>query len=397
MTVTMLREHGVASTATDRRLAGRARARRRAGTVVDRARPVQRRAVPGRGAGHRRPGDRAATGPTVTTQPGAQLDRCSPRWAPRSRRTPDGLQVTGGRHDRTARRRPRRRRRADPGARRAVRARRRPVAAAPGSRHLRGHETDRLAGARRGARRAVGAEVEQLPDGLVDRARPAARPALLDTYADHRMAHAGRRARAGRRRACAVDDRGASPRRCRTSPSSGPALLGRAGGSRPLSGRRRDSRPTRTTSGSGPAARARAPAPAPGPAHDDAVPGLVVAVDRGRMTVRVEGPDGGPSTSPPCGPASWAGTASSSATGCGIVGDTSGRPDTPRPHRAHRRADDVAAPHRRRHRPDRAGRRRQRRPAGHRHRAGRPASRAPASSTAAWSPPTPAASSRCCA
>jgi ribosome biogenesis GTPase len=30
------------------------------------------------------------------------------------------------------------------------------------------------------------------------------------------------------------------------------------------------------------------------PAHEDAVPGLVIAVDRGRMTVRVEGPDGGP-------------------------------------------------------------------------------------------------------
>jgi ribosome biogenesis GTPase len=28
------------------------------------------------------------------------------------------------------------------------------------------------------------------------------------------------------------------------------------------------------------------------PAHDDAVPGLVIAVDRGRMTVRVEGPEG---------------------------------------------------------------------------------------------------------
>jgi ribosome biogenesis GTPase len=30
------------------------------------------------------------------------------------------------------------------------------------------------------------------------------------------------------------------------------------------------------------------------PAHDQAVPGLVIAVDRGRMTVRVEGPDGAP-------------------------------------------------------------------------------------------------------
>jgi ribosome biogenesis GTPase / thiamine phosphate phosphatase len=30
------------------------------------------------------------------------------------------------------------------------------------------------------------------------------------------------------------------------------------------------------------------------PSHSDAVPGLVVAVDRGRMTVRIEGPDGAP-------------------------------------------------------------------------------------------------------
>jgi ribosome biogenesis GTPase len=30
------------------------------------------------------------------------------------------------------------------------------------------------------------------------------------------------------------------------------------------------------------------------PAHEEAVPGLVIAVDRGRMTVRVEGPDGAP-------------------------------------------------------------------------------------------------------
>jgi ribosome biogenesis GTPase len=30
------------------------------------------------------------------------------------------------------------------------------------------------------------------------------------------------------------------------------------------------------------------------PTHDEAVPGLVIAVDRGRMTVRVEGPDGAP-------------------------------------------------------------------------------------------------------
>jgi ribosome biogenesis GTPase / thiamine phosphate phosphatase len=44
-------------------------------------------------------------------------------------------------------------------------------------------------------------------------------------------------------------------------------------------------RPTRH--GSRPRTRQR-------PAHEEAVPGLVVAVDRGRMTVRVEGPDGAP-------------------------------------------------------------------------------------------------------
>src|SRR3954464_5980548 len=44
-------------------------------------------------------------------------------------------------------------------------------------------------------------------------------------------------------------------------------------------------RPTRH--GSRPRTRQR-------PTHEDAVPGLVIAVDRGRMTVRIEGPGGGP-------------------------------------------------------------------------------------------------------
>ena len=62
----------------------------------------------------------------------------------------------------------------------------------------------------------------------------------------------------------------------------------RAGGSSALTPRSLDEddvriRPSRR--GSRPRTRTR-------PAHDDAVPGLVVAVDRGRMTVRVEGPDG---------------------------------------------------------------------------------------------------------
>jgi ribosome biogenesis GTPase len=48
-----------------------------------------------------------------------------------------------------------------------------------------------------------------------------------------------------------------------------------------------DVRVRATRHGSRPRTRTR-------PAHDEAVPGLVIAVDRGRMTVRVEGPEGTP-------------------------------------------------------------------------------------------------------
>jgi ribosome biogenesis GTPase len=48
-----------------------------------------------------------------------------------------------------------------------------------------------------------------------------------------------------------------------------------------------DVRVRATRHGSRPRTRTR-------PTHDEAVPGLVIAVDRGRMTVRVESPDGGP-------------------------------------------------------------------------------------------------------
>ena len=54
--------------------------------------------------------------------------------------------------------------------------------------HLRGHETDRLQ-ALDEVLTAVGATVEQLPDGLV--VRPGTgRPARVGSYADHRMVHA---------------------------------------------------------------------------------------------------------------------------------------------------------------------------------------------------------------
>jgi 3-phosphoshikimate 1-carboxyvinyltransferase len=54
--------------------------------------------------------------------------------------------------------------------------------------HLRGHETDRLA-ALATELSALGAGVEELPDGLVVHPRPL-RPGTFHTYDDHRLAHA---------------------------------------------------------------------------------------------------------------------------------------------------------------------------------------------------------------
>jgi 3-phosphoshikimate 1-carboxyvinyltransferase len=122
--------------------------------------------------------------PEDTTQPGAHLDRLLTAMGGEVVRTPAGLQVTGG-----ARIAPLE---ADLGAVGELT----PVLAAlcaladgpsrlTGIAHLRGHETDRLQ-ALDEVLTAVGARVEQLPDGLV--ITPGAhRPARLDSYADHRM------------------------------------------------------------------------------------------------------------------------------------------------------------------------------------------------------------------
>jgi ribosome biogenesis GTPase len=61
-----------------------------------------------------------------------------------------------------------------------------------------------------------------------------------------------------------------------------------------MSGRRHDSRSDEDDVRVRPSRRGSRPRTRTRPTHDDAVAGLVVAVDRGRMTVRVEGPDGGP-------------------------------------------------------------------------------------------------------
>jgi ribosome biogenesis GTPase len=59
-----------------------------------------------------------------------------------------------------------------------------------------------------------------------------------------------------------------------------------------VSGRKHDSRSDEDDVRIRPSRRGSRPRTRIRPTHDDAVPGLVVAVDRGRMTVRVDGPDG---------------------------------------------------------------------------------------------------------
>ncbi|NYJ04512.1 3-phosphoshikimate 1-carboxyvinyltransferase [Petropleomorpha daqingensis] len=126
--------------------------------------------------------------PEVTTQPGAQLDRLLAEMGATVERTDDGLRVTGGAVVRPLV--------ADlhevgelTPVLAAVCALADGTSRLTGIGHLRGHETDRLQ-ALDEVLSAVGARVEQLPDGLVIEPGPR-RPARLDSYADHRMVHAG--------------------------------------------------------------------------------------------------------------------------------------------------------------------------------------------------------------
>jgi 3-phosphoshikimate 1-carboxyvinyltransferase len=125
--------------------------------------------------------------PEVTTQPGAQLDRLFTAMGAEVSRTPQGLQVTG-----TGTIAPLVADLGEVGELTPVLAALCALAEGPsrltGVAHLRGHETDRLQ-ALDEVLTAVGATVEQLPDGLVIEPGPR-RPALLDSYADHRMVHA---------------------------------------------------------------------------------------------------------------------------------------------------------------------------------------------------------------
>jgi 3-phosphoshikimate 1-carboxyvinyltransferase len=125
--------------------------------------------------------------PEVTTQPGAQLGRILTDMGAEVTRSAEGLQVRG-----TGSIAPLVADLGEVGELTPVIAALCALADGPsrltGVAHLRGHETDRLQ-ALDEVLTAVGARVEQLSDGLV--IEPGARrPALLDSYADHRMVHA---------------------------------------------------------------------------------------------------------------------------------------------------------------------------------------------------------------
>jgi 3-phosphoshikimate 1-carboxyvinyltransferase len=182
MTVTTLREHGVAVTATGRgwRVAPGPIA------ALDRViEPDLSNAAPFLAAALVTGGRVTVPDwPEVTTQPGAQLDRLLAAMGGEVERTPEGLRVTG-----TGAVRPLVADLGEVGELTPVLAALCALADGPsrltGIAHLRGHETDRLQ-ALDEVLTAVGARVRQLPDGLEIEPGPR-RPARLDSYADHRM------------------------------------------------------------------------------------------------------------------------------------------------------------------------------------------------------------------
>ncbi|SEO92130.1 3-phosphoshikimate 1-carboxyvinyltransferase [Trujillonella endophytica] len=185
MTVTTLREHGVDVTATDRGWRVSPGPIRALDRTIE---PDLSNAAPFLAAALVTGGRVTVPDwPAVTTQPGAQLDRLFAAMGAAVERTAAGLTVTG-----TGSIAPLV---ADLGEVGELT----PVLAAlcaladgrselTGIGHLRGHETDRLQ-ALEEVLTAVGARVRQLPDGLVIEPGPP-RPAVLDSYADHRMVHA---------------------------------------------------------------------------------------------------------------------------------------------------------------------------------------------------------------
>jgi 3-phosphoshikimate 1-carboxyvinyltransferase len=182
MTVTTLREHGVQVAATDRGWQVSPGPIAAVDRVVE---PDLSNAAPFVAAALVTGGRVTVRDwPEVTTQPGAQLDRLLAEMGAEVTRTADGLQVTG-----SGSIRPLVADLAEVGELTPVLAALCALADGPsrltGIGHLRGHETDRLQ-ALDEVLSAVGARVEQLPDGLVIEPGPR-RPAQVGSYADHRM------------------------------------------------------------------------------------------------------------------------------------------------------------------------------------------------------------------
>ena len=95
-----------------------------------------------------------------------------------------------------------------------------------------------------------------------------------------------------------------------------------------MSPRRHDSRSDEDDVRVRPNRRGSRPRTRQRPAHSDAVPGLVVAVDRGRMTVRIEGPDGAPLEVTAMRARELGRHGVVVGDRVRLVGDTTGRPDS---------------------------------------------------------------------
>ena len=149
--------------------------------------------------------------------------------------------------------------------------------------HIRGHETDRLAALATELGR-LGADVTEHDDGLSFRPAPL-HGGVFHTYADHRMAHAGVILGAAVD-GVLVENVGTTAKTFTDFAPFWAGLLDRRRMHWPMSGRYSEhdqehyERPRRHTR---PRTKER-------PTYDDAVDGVVLTVDRGRFTLRVDGP-----------------------------------------------------------------------------------------------------------